>query len=467
MVTGPLPVLSLLSGLRSSMLGALRTCLHFVFGAGSTGAPPARVDNAIRAHDARSEVLICLAQIAAIITFAGLYALTPKAFPPGVPFEPVPWTLAVYAVFTGFRLWLAIERRLTRWFLRVSVVVDIAVLMLTIWSFHLQYQAPPAIYLKAPTLMYVFILIALRALRLEAELVLLTGITAALGWMALLAYALAFGHARITHNFVDYVTSTSILLGAELDKVISIVMVTAVLAIALRRARCLLVAAVEEEQAASELSRYFAPEIANRIRGTDQAGLPAEGVVREAAILMTDLRGFTAATRELSAADTIALIADYHALVVPIIQQHGGSIDKYLGDGILASFGAVTASTSFAAAALRAAEAIRRGAAPWADAHAGATGRPIEIVVAVSTGPVLFGPIGHRSRLEYTVIGEPVNLAAKLEKHAKQEGALALTTDEALRAAVAQGYAPAVRVEARERRGVEGMPGPIDLVVLS
>lgn len=467
MVTTPLPALSLPSGLRSSMLGALRTCLRFVFGAGGTGTPPVRVDHAIQAHDARSEVLICLMQIAAIVTFAGLYALTPRAFPPGVPFEPVPWTLAIYAAFTGLRLWLALKGRLTRSFLRVSVVVDIAVLMLTIWSFHLQYQAPPAIYLKAPTLMYVFILIALRALRLEAELVLLTGITAALGWLALVAYALASGEARITHNFVDYATSTAILLGAELDKMISIVMVTAVLAVALRRARCLLIAAVEEEQAASELSRYFAPEIASRIRETDRAGLPAEGVMREAAILFTDLRGFTAATRELAPAETISLLADYHSLVVPIIQRHGGSIDKYLGDGVLASFGAVAASATYAADALRATEAIQREAGLWAPARAAAGLQAPEIVTAVSTGPVLFGPIGHRSRLEYTVIGEPVNLAAKLEKHAKHEGALALTTAEALRAALAQGYAPTIRVDPREQSRVEGMPAPIDLVVLS
>ena len=73
----------------------------------------------------------------------------------------MPVTLAVYCVFTCGRLWLAMRRRLRPWFLALSVVVDIAMLMLTIWSFHLQYQAPPALSLKAPTLMYAFILIAL------------------------------------------------------------------------------------------------------------------------------------------------------------------------------------------------------------------------------------------------------------------------------------------------------------------
>ena len=95
-----------------------------------------------------------LIQLAAIALFGLVYAIAPKAFPLEVPFEPVPWTLAAYTVFTLLRLWLAWRRRLPAWFLALSVVVDVTVLMVTIWSFHLQYQQPAPIYLKATTLMY-------------------------------------------------------------------------------------------------------------------------------------------------------------------------------------------------------------------------------------------------------------------------------------------------------------------------
>lgn len=83
--------------------------------------------------------------------------------------------LGIYGLFTVGRLALAYQGRLSRGFVAISVVVEILVLMITIWSFHLQYQAPPALYLKAPTLMYVFILIALRTLRFEPGYVLLAG----------------------------------------------------------------------------------------------------------------------------------------------------------------------------------------------------------------------------------------------------------------------------------------------------
>ena len=82
----------------------------------------------------------------------------------------MPLALAVYALFTAARCALACAAPAADWFLALSVVADITLLMVTIWSFHLQYQAPPAIYLKAPTLMYAFILIALRTLRFEPRL---------------------------------------------------------------------------------------------------------------------------------------------------------------------------------------------------------------------------------------------------------------------------------------------------------
>jgi adenylate cyclase len=157
------------SPLGSIWQARLRTCVEVLGFAGGDGKPlPERVRRAIRHQEETSEILVGLLQVVAIVFFAILYSSTPKAFPPDVPFEPVPWTLSIYAVFTLLRLWLAIRRQLPPWFLRVSVVVDIGVLMVTIWSFHLQYQAPPALYLKAPTFMYVFILITLRALRFDA-----------------------------------------------------------------------------------------------------------------------------------------------------------------------------------------------------------------------------------------------------------------------------------------------------------
>ena len=219
---------------RPPLRGALARVGALVLGETQRTDLPERVQRMIATQQAASEIIIGWVQVVAIVFFGAVYTISPKAFTPGTMLQPVPWTLGFYAVFTAARLALAYRGRLGRPVIMISVIVDMAVLMITIWSFHLQYQAPPALYLKAPTLMYVFILIALRALRFEASYVVLAGCTAALGWLALFLYAaLAPGGPmamQFTHSYVEYVTSYKILRGAEIDKILSIVTVTAILA---------------------------------------------------------------------------------------------------------------------------------------------------------------------------------------------------------------------------------------------
>ena len=86
--------------------------------------------------------------------------------------------------------------------------------------------------------------------------------------------------------------------------------------------------------------------------------------------------------------------------------------------------------------------------------------------LASPVGAVVFGAVGDPTRLEYTVIGDAVNLAAKLEKHTKVEGRRALTTADALARALAQGYAAPAGLETRAARTVEGVDTPLDLVVM-
>lgn len=200
------------------------------------------------------------------------------------------------------------------------------------------------------------IFIALRALRFEVRFVIAAGISAAAGWMALVGYAAyaAGGVEVVTRDYVRYMTSNSILVGAELDMVITILTVTAILALAIFRARKLMVKAVAEGAAADELARFFAPEIARRIVDAKHRIHAGQGQHRQAAILSCDIRGFTRLARHVEPDALICLLADYQALVVPIVHRHGGSIDKFLGDGILATFGAAVPSHTYAADALRA-----------------------------------------------------------------------------------------------------------------
>jgi len=394
--------------------------------------PPRRLGRrsleAIEGMHASSEILVCCLQFGAVAFFGAVYAITPKAFPPEVPFEPVPAVLALYALITAIRLGFALAGRLTRPFVLLSAVVDVAVLMITIWSFHLQYGVEPAVYLKAPTLLYVFILIAVRALRLEAGPVVAAGIAAVLGWGALFGYALEeAGPQAVTRNWAVYMTSARILVGAEVDKLLAIASTTGVLAVAVTRARRLMLREAAERRATEDLSRFFAPGVAETIREAD-LDFSRPGARREATVLMVDLAGFSELSARMSAEETLAVLADYHARVVPLIHAHGGAIDKYLGDGILATFGAVRADADQGRRGLAALAAILEAGAAWA-AERRAAGLPEAAVrAAMDRGPVTLGVVGVDGRYEFTIIGDVVNRVAKLEKLCRTLDAAALVT---------------------------------------
>lgn len=442
----------------------------WLFGGGEMAQLPDRVREAITRQQEQSEILIGWVQLVIVVLVTTVYEST--TMPGGVVQEDYSFevdVLVIYGIFCLVRLALAYARLLRPWMLYLSVVADIFLLMGLIYSFHYKYAQPAVFYLKVPTLLYVFLFIALRALRFEARFVLFTGLTAIAGWICLILYAVGGrgGPANPTDDFVEYMTSNALLVHAEVDKIIAILLTTLVLALAISRARHLLVQAVSEGAAAQDLSRFFDPGVAARIRGAEMSIRAGEGELRDVSILTVDLRGFTRLATELQPDEVMKVLQDYQHRVCPLIVAAGGSIDKFLGDGILASFGAVKPSVTAAADALRAAEAVMAAAAAWA-AERRATGLPpLDIGLAASSGRVVFGAVGDGERLEFTVIGDAVNFAAKLEKHNKVEGTRALTDGATYALAERQGYRPAAPHERRPGRQVAGVTESVDIVVLS
>ncbi|WP_210203619.1 adenylate/guanylate cyclase domain-containing protein [Breoghania corrubedonensis] len=418
-------------------------------------------------RDAAAERLIGWVQLGVVLFFALLYSIAPRA-EGASGFNFVPWALGVYFLFTVWRLGLSYRRELPGWALNVSIVADMLLLVGIIFSFHIQYNQHPTFYLKAPTVMYMFLFIALRALRLDPRFVLTAGFVAALGWVGLVGYAVMADpeHMLVTRNYVRYLTSNSILIGAELDKLIIILAVTLLLAFGLSRARGIFFEAIRNHLAASDLKRFFAPEVARTIINGNTEVEVGQGMVVEAAVLMVDVRGFSQAAAQLPPEAVMRILGCYQACAVPVIQRRGGRIDKFLGDGILATFGAIAPSQSYAADALAAAiEVVAVVNAAQSDfAEAGWPGK-LRIGVAVASGSLTIGIVGVADRLEYTVIGRPVNLAAKLEDANKVFDTCAIAAADTYELALNQG----VRIKAMEvRRNVTiaGLDKPIDVALL-
>jgi adenylate cyclase len=429
---------------------------------------PARVQAEIDRREEAAERLIGWVQLLLVSIFGILYLISPKAQGGGDNVF-TPWALLMYLAFTCFRVWLSYRIVLPSWYLVLSIIADVALLCGLIFSFHIQYNQPPAFYLKAPTMIYMFIFISLRALRFDPRFVLLTGVTSVAGWLALATYALMsdMGSMSITRNYVEYLTSNSILIGAEIDKGVALLGVSCVLSLALYRARSVLTDAMRSTSAANDLKQFFSPAVAETITGDDSLPMVGRSETREVSILIVDLRSFTTSAAELPPETVMRTLGLYQQAAVSEIERHGGQIDKFMGDGILATFGAVAQSRTHAADALRAAvgliDAIE-AIVPEVRA-VGWTG-PFRAGVAVAAGMVTVGVVGARNRLEFTVIGTPVNLAAKLENANKIEGTRVLTEARTYACAVAQGYEAAMP-EHRPGRMIPGFSAPLDLVVLA
>jgi adenylate cyclase len=428
---------------------------------------PRRVLAAISAKDHTGEILIKLIQLTIVGVMGVIYFLSPKTSA-GTDFSPVPIFLAAYMVLNINGLLWALRKPLPDWSVYVSIIFDFTLLYGLLWSFHIQYEQPASFALKAPALLYVFIFIALRALRFQARFVVAAGFVASLGWIAMILYVIMIDPAdnMLTRDYVTYLTSNTILIGAELDKIISILFVTAILAVAVRGGNNLLVRAISEQSAAQDLSRFFDSSVAEEIRHSDEQIRAGQGEKRDAAILNVDIRGFTRMAAKTDASEVMAILSAYQDRVVSIVQASGGTIDKFMGDGIMASFGAARPSRTYAADALRAVDAILADVARWQREEPRLAWLGSDrIGISVASGPIIFGAVGREDRLEFTVIGDAVNRSAKLEKHNKVLGTSAITDRQTLETALAQGYRPLS--EPRLLSGtIEGVVGEVQLVVL-
>lgn len=435
-----------------------------IFACDDTADLPPRVREAVRLQQDRSERLIGWVQLILVVIFASLYTLAPKTHMDGVLQAPVPIALTLYFLFTVSRLWFSYRISLPDWYLGLSGAVDIALLMVLIWFFHIQYAQPAPFYLKAPTMLYVFIFIALRALRFQPHYVLRTGLAAAIGWALLLLYALYWEDIPppITRDYVAYLTGNLVLLGGELDKILSILIVTGLLTLAQLRARRTLVQAISENHAHQELSRFFAPEIAEKIA----RGESGHGEEVTATVLYIDIRDFTALSERVTPGELMSLLAEYQSRMVPVIAAHGGTVERFTGDGVLASFGAAKPDPAFAKSALEAATAILAAAESWSEERRETGQYAVKIGIALSTGRLIIGAVGGGGKYEYTLIGEAANRAAKIEKYNKTLGSLALADKATLNAGRLQGWQGEVQGEETDL-SLPDLDKPIDLAVLA
>lgn len=168
----------------------------------------------------------------------------------------------------------------------------------------------------------------------------------------------------------------------------------------------------ERDRVRDLLGKVVSPEIATQLLHSD---LKLGGEEREVTILFSDLRDFTSLSEKLSPAEVLALLNRYLDRMSTIIEKHGGVIDKYIGDAIMALFGAPVASPDAPERAIAAAREMAQALAELNRELAAEGKPPLAFGVGINTARVVAGNMGSKTRLNYTVIGDGVNLASRLE----------------------------------------------------
>lgn len=218
------------------------------------------------------------------------------------------------------------------------------------------------------------------------------------------------------------------------------------------------------ERARAQISRYVSSSVLDQVMAEEQQFASARQAV--VGVLFVDVVGFTRLVESLPPNQTILFLRELHTRLAEAVFAHHGAIDKFLGDGLMASFGATSPSESphpAAANALAAGLDMVAAIDRWNREREAAGARPIRIGVGIDYGPATVGDVGDERRLEFTVVGDIVNVAARVEELTRSLATPILATGRTMTAArkTEDGTKLAARFESLGAQRIRGRRQPV------
>ena len=256
---------------------------------------------------------------------------------------------------------------------------------------------------------------------------------------------------------------TAIHIAARFQEIVVFLIVAVTLAVAVRRSNALLVSHAGIERERTNLARYFSPNVVEQLSKNDE---PLKQVRTEnVAVLFADIVGFTAYADGRSPAEVIGTLRRFHERMEREIFRHEGTLDKYLGDGLMATFGTPFPGASDAGNALRCAQTMQ-GAIDDLNRERRHRGEPpIRISIGLHYGQVVLGDIG-LNRLEFAVIGTTVNAASRLESLTREFGCAIIASDDLVqraRAETSSSDADFTHLVAQPPQAIRGLEQPLGI----
>lgn len=406
------------------------------------------VDRAFAKLERRSERLLAGIRLLALLVLAVVFRLVGAAdqgYPTMVP-------LGGLILITLLTPVLARRRIFGPWILWVFASLDVGLLTHCLVMLAAQNGQPLQQALETPVALLIFVFLAAAALRHRPWLVLYTGGLFTASWVAIWWWA----------SYVGGETWMPGALTANLAHLAVVSLTAYALYVAVKRARRASTNAITEAHLRGNLSRYFSPQLVDEIA---QAGTAARSFrSQKAAILFVDLRGFTTLAERMAADHVANFLNEYRGHITKPIARHGGVIDKFIGDGAMAIFGVPEPGADDARHAVLAGLDLLSAIGRWRAERVAEGLSPVEIGIGIHYGDVIAGALGDEQRLEYTVVGDAVNAAARIERLTAELGTSPLVSADVLAAAPGLGGGPAI---ARTRHPAPARPDAADLPLSS
>src|SRR5262245_33829979 len=315
---------------------------------------------------------------------------------------------------------------------------------------------PVALPLRYANFVFFFILLMQMAFSFRPRLLLWTGLCGAIAW---------------TLAFLWVVTRPGVLTGAPpvlylpkglstyLDpnfvstlkyesEIIAFLVVAAGLALLVRRSRILVAERAEADGERSNLARYFSPKVVEVLAERDE---PLGRVRRQSVgVLFADLVGFTTLAEDMTPEEVMAMLRAFHGRMEEEVFCHGGCLEKFIGDALLATFGVPDVGPRDATDALACARGMLTALAAWNRERAGQGQVPLRIGIGLHYGPVVMGDIGSQRSMAFATVGDTVNVASRLQSLTRDLDATIVASTE---------FIQAVEREAAERPLLGGLTG--------
>ena len=325
-----------------------------------------------------------------------------------------PWTtlpvilLGCYALAGLVGLGLSLADIYRPWFAFVYSSLDILVLFGFFSALAELYHLPLQENFRLPGASLIFLFIALAAFRYQVSLIVYTlGLYIVL-WLVLV---FSFGDDAASGTGINYVILP---LRAEYLRLAITVFVALITSIFVYRTYQLLLHSIVENRQRENLSKYL-PASLVRNMAYEGSNLIEESHCQKAAVLFVDVCGFTKMSENRSPREVIDFLTEFRRRMNGAVEANSGTIDKFIGDAIMVVFGVPSPRKDDARNALQCGIDMLKNLAEWNNERRLQGREPVEVGIGIHYGEVIAGALGDESRVEYTVIGDTVNVAERLE----------------------------------------------------